>query len=72
VDGGLCIDAIDFLAETYGKGLWMDGQKDQSFQSATRAGWRRFSLAVQRSSMPNRPKATMYGVNGIDIIGEFA
>jgi hypothetical protein len=34
--------------------------------------WPSFSLAVQLSSMPNRPKTTMDGEIGIDIIGEFS
>jgi hypothetical protein len=45
-DGGLDVDLIEILAETYGKGLLTDGRKAQSFQSTTRAEWRAFSLAV--------------------------
>jgi hypothetical protein len=63
---------IEVLVKAYGNGLLTDGQKAQPFQSTVRAGWPRFSLAVQLSSIPNRPKATMDGAIGIEIIGEFS
>ncbi len=55
-DGGFHVDMIDVLVKTYGKGLPTDGQKAQSFQSTARAGWPRFSLAVQIAAPICRPR----------------
>lgn len=47
MDGSFHIDTIDVLIKTYGTGRPADGQIAKSFQSTARAGWPRFSLAVQ-------------------------
>ncbi|QEX14952.1 hypothetical protein FRZ44_02310 [Hypericibacter terrae] len=50
MDGGFHVDMIEVFAERYGKGLPAGDRKAQSFQSTARAGWPRFSLAVQRQA----------------------
>lgn len=57
MDGGFRIDMIDVSIKTYGTGRQADGQKAQSFQSTTSAGWRRFSLAVRFTSRFQAPIA---------------
>jgi hypothetical protein len=71
-DGAPAFDIIGDSAKTAGNLNVAIPRNSQLFQLHTRPGRPSFSLAVQLSSMPNRPKAMMYGANGIDIIGEFA
>jgi hypothetical protein len=68
MDGGFYIDMIDVLVKTYGMGLPADGQIAQSFQSTARAGWRRFSLAVQLSTGSQTASEPLDGGKGFESI----
>ena len=67
-DGASNIDFIDVLVRTYGTRLQTDGPKAQSFQSTARAGWRRFSLAVQVSTGSQTANEPLDGGKGFESI----
>lgn len=67
-DGGFDAGLIEVLAETYGRGLPMDGRKTQSFQSTAGTAWPRFSLAVQLSAIPKTVRGPLDGGKEIDSI----
>ncbi|MGH7078211.1 MAG: hypothetical protein ACREFU_08945 [Acetobacteraceae bacterium] len=71
MDGGWDVEFLGENALAAIRPAGADGKKSKADQSLARAGWCRFSLAVQLSYMTHHPKATLDGANSIDIIAEF-